>query len=676
MLLLELSLIRWLGANLVHLSYFSNIVLLGSFLGIGLGFLAARPDSKPPLWTLPLLAVLVLTILPGTIAVDRTGSDLIFFTSLSVSGPRPEVILPLVFLVVAGVLYGVGVMVGQCFFGLPRLTAYRLDLIGSLTGIAVFTMLSFLNTPPVVWAGLAVLLTAVLSWRTGSVSRFAAIGLVVMSLAGTSLLAAFTYESTRPDTLWSPYYKIETETVGTTIGDWTTVTANGVPHQAVTGARARSEFEPLYDLPYQRSTRTEPGDVLIVGAGTGTDVALALLEGADSVDAVEIDAQIRALGDTKNPDRPYQDPAVTHHIGDGREFLEQSDRTYDTILFALPDSLTLLAGSSQLRLESYLFTSDALEQVHERLADDGVFAMYNYYREPWLVGRLGATIADAFGHQPCIDLNAGNNAATIVVAKDPAMQACGTDTDVAALLAVAPPPVDDDRPFLYLRDPHIPTLYLVVIGFILLASLVSVRVVAGPLRRTLPYGDLFLLGVAFLLLETRAVTMFALLFGTTWLVNAIVFAGILVAVLAAVEVTRWLRTRGDGRIPLPVAYVVLFIAIAVAWAVPLEALLEAPPVLRAVLAGAITFAPVFAANIVFASRFANTPEPALAFGINLLGAMVGGCLEYIALITGYRALLIVAALLYIGALLLGRLRISQSAVDIPAAPAPVAGSTL
>ena len=45
MLFLELALIRWLGANIVHLSYFSNFVLLGSFLGIGLGFLRAGAKS-------------------------------------------------------------------------------------------------------------------------------------------------------------------------------------------------------------------------------------------------------------------------------------------------------------------------------------------------------------------------------------------------------------------------------------------------------------------------------------------------------------------------------------------------------------------------------------------------------------------------------------------------------
>jgi hypothetical protein len=46
MLFLELSLIRWSGAQVVHLSYFSNFILLGSFLGIGLGFLRANRSKR------------------------------------------------------------------------------------------------------------------------------------------------------------------------------------------------------------------------------------------------------------------------------------------------------------------------------------------------------------------------------------------------------------------------------------------------------------------------------------------------------------------------------------------------------------------------------------------------------------------------------------------------------
>ena len=67
----------------------------------------------------------------------------------------------------------------------------------------------------------------------------------------------------------------------------------------------------------------------------------------------------------------------------------------------------------------------------------------------------------------------------------------------------------------------------------------------GPLRQMRGYADLFLMGMAFLLLETRSITTFALLFGTTWLVNALVFAGVLLAVLLAIEVTRRYSPRGS-----------------------------------------------------------------------------------------------------------------------------------
>ena len=72
-----------------------------------------------------------------------------------------------------------------------------------------------------------------------------------------------------------------------------------------------------------------------------------------------------------------------------------------------------------------------------------------------------------------------------------------------------------------------------------------------------------------------------------------------------------------------------------------------------VAAVAIAFGPVFASNIVFATRFDTTEDATGAFAANLLGAMVGGCLEYLALIVGYPALLGLAGLLYLAAFLLG-----------------------
>jgi spermidine synthase len=72
---------------------------------------------------------------------------------------------------------------------------------------------------------------------------------------------------------------------------------------------------------------------------------------------------------------------VTRHVNDGRAFLQSTDKKYDLILFALPDSLTLVSGASQIRLESFLFTDRAIEEARDHLKPDGAFAMYNYYRE-------------------------------------------------------------------------------------------------------------------------------------------------------------------------------------------------------------------------------------------------------------------------------------------------------
>jgi hypothetical protein len=65
------------------------------------------------------------------------------------------------------------------------------------------------------------------------------------------------------------------------------------------------------------------------------------------------------------------------------------------------------------------------------------------------------------------------------------------------------------------------------------------------------------------------------------------------------------------------------------------------------------------ANLVFARRFSEVGTSTVAFGTNLLGAMLGGVLEYAALIIGYRGLTILAAALYGCAWFFGR-RISAS----------------
>ena len=175
------------------------------------------------------------------------------------------------------------------------------------------------------------------------------------------------------------------------------------------------------------------------------------------------------------------------------------------------------------------------------------------------------------------------------------------------------------------------------------------------------YVDLFFMGAAFLLLETRSVTTFALLFGTTWVVNALVFTGVLLAVLLAIEVTQ----RTKGRIPRPWIIAGVFLSLLVAFLIPNEMLLGLPVPLRLLAAVAISFAPVFFANLLFTSRFKDAANPTAAFAANLFGAMVGGTLEYLSLVLGYQWLLAVAALLYLAAVLTGQRYLAKARDGVP-----------
>jgi hypothetical protein len=138
-------------------------------------------------------------------------------------------------------------------------------------------------------------------------------------------------------------------------------------------------------------------------------------------------------------------------------------------------------------------------------------------------------------------------------------------------------------------------------------------------------------------------------------VNALVFAGVLVAVLVAIEVSRRWRISNPA-----VLYLALLDAVGIALIIPADALLAFDTAPRFALAMLIWFTPIFIANLVFAERFRNVEASNLAFGANLLGAMVGGLLEYVALLTGYQALLLLVAALYGAAFLTGRVHLRRS----------------
>src|SRR5688572_22303840 len=153
MLFVELALIRWAGSNVIHLSYFSNFVLLGSFLGIGIGFL--RGDRRRDLFPYAPLALAALVAFVRFFPVDVrvSGGTLLFFTTGNVAstGPPRWVTLPVLFVAVAAALACLAQGVARAFARFEPLEAYRWDVVGSISGIVAFSVLSFLGAPPVVW---------------------------------------------------------------------------------------------------------------------------------------------------------------------------------------------------------------------------------------------------------------------------------------------------------------------------------------------------------------------------------------------------------------------------------------------------------------------------------------------------------------------------------------------
>jgi len=643
MLFVELALIRWLGGNVLYLSYFSNIVLLGSFLGIGLGFLWSHRSGHSLLRYTPVVfGSLVLVVHNVPVNVTATGGDLIFFGGeLKPDGPPREIILPVIFLAVAALLACVGNGIAETFQKMRNLDAYQFDLVGSIIGIAAFTLLSFLGASPIVWG---VISSAILWW---TIKPRLPRELVLTVIPLLVLLVTLGIESREDGVIWTPYYKASTfDIAGLGVEDeGTGVLVNGVPHWFQTATYDL----PIYQTVYERRTDNSPArDLLVIGAGSGNDVSIGLHEGAEHVDAVEIDRRLFEVARDDHPTKPYDDPRVDVHIDDGRAFLERSSKEWDLMILALPDSLTLVQGASSIRLESYLFTKEAAEAYREHLTEDGVFSMYNLYREAWLVDRYAATLEEAFGHAPCVTKLDDTAFAVLTIGARPANVTCPA-SDVWIPTTGIPDPVDDDRPFPYLREASIPSFYLVALGLILLISLLLVRGVGGPLTGMRDHLDLFFMGVAFLLLETKNVVQFALLFGTTWLVNSLVFGGVMLSVLLAVVISKRVVVR---RLTIP--YALLGVTIVIGWLVPQSALLPLPTPLRLIFACALAFAPIFLANIIFAQRFRETSDSTNAFAANLIGAMVGGVLEYSSLLIGYRNLLVVAFLLYTAAVVAGR----------------------
>jgi hypothetical protein len=645
----ELICIRWLPAYVRFLGYFMNFIMLAAFLGIGVGIMLSRREKlRLPTFFVWLFVLIAVTRLSQFELYLPSTQVLYYVAGEKVAPPENGIVLPVIFSLVTISFVILARPLGRMFRELPPLQAYTLDILGSLAGIATFFVISYFSLPPYVWF---LILVFLILW-TLPASKWIAMAPFFL---GTILIVY----GIGLGNYWSPYYRIQV--TPNPNGEYV-ISVNNVGHQTATHYLNKESFYfRVYDLFGQKPFKK----VLVLGAGSGSDIAIALNNGAEKVDAVEIDPIIHKLGTKLNPDQPYDDPRVNIYINDGRSFLRNTTEKYDLIVFALPDSLTLTSSYSSLRLESFLLTTEAIESASHRLSDDGLIVLYNYYRQDFLVHKLAGMVDIVFDSPPYVTTYGLYGRAAVIIGGprlaelDPSLDIPYTESN----LSIAPSTrglqlpiighgrmrVDpsqalatDNWPFVYMPTPTIPTLYLGALGVISLLALLLI-VGAAP-REILSRFDwhFFLLGVAFMLLETRSLVTFGLLFGNTWMTNSLVFFAILSSVLLAILFNARFEMKH-----IWVFYILLFLFLLLNYFLPLNVLLGiSSPILRYGLASLLAFAPIFCANVVFSHSFRDSMAADIAFASNLLGSMVGGMLEYIALAFGYQVLLLFVLVFY------------------------------
>jgi SAM-dependent methyltransferase len=672
-LFVELVLIRWVASELRLFAFYKNFALIGAFLGLGLGFALYRVKKSSVVFDRSFLPLIFLTVFVVLI-LGRTGiCDFVLANQADTqeyiwAGYLEDetiarlldiafyAILFVVFSLIAVSHVPLGTLVASKFKGFMPLQGYTINIVGSLAGILLYTLISFLSWPPATWFLLSGIGAYYFLPSAPQRTRIVNGGFILLPVLLT-LIKPFNIEKT----LWSPYYRIDLNPVYSRNTEdlllGYELSVNQAWHQYMwnldpefieannQGDRLHFETRATdYEAPYDVAESLEK--VLIVGAGSGNDVAGALRAGANHITAVEIDPLIVDIGRELHPEHPYTEiDGVDLVIEDARSFFRRDQGKYDLIVFGLLDSHTLFSSASSLRLDNFVYTKESLAEVRGLLEDDGVLVLSFGVpsQNEWIGLRLYRILTDVFGHPPQTYESSGGST-LFVIGLSPFTELQWDDPrliyredyvyhdDIEA--------TTDQWPFLYLKERGVPETYIIgLIGVILLSFVMTRRILPNFRNYN---AHFFFMGAAFFLLETKSITEIALLLGSTWVVNAVVIAAILcMIVIANVLVERFKIL--DAR-PY---YFLLIVSLLFNYFVSISTFLGLSLVFRLVFASLAQALPLFFAGIIFAISFKQADSVEIALGSNLLGSILGGVFEYASLALGIRSLYLFAMMFYI-----------------------------
>jgi hypothetical protein len=336
-------------------------------------------------------------------------------------------------------------------------------------------------------------------------------------------------------------------------------------------------------------------------------------------------------------------------IDDARHYLSSSDQQFDLIIFGVLEARSLFSQFSNLRLDNYVYTVEAIEAAEAHLKPGGILWLNIWVPQPWVLTKFDLLMGTVFGTDYFVLNGKGSQHYSFVGGKEveldalqsrmlevPNVQAVDPETVAGGELVTVP---TDDWPYVFYRTRQFPITFLSVI--VLLVAISVVPLVLSNRNALRIQWDFFFLGAGFLLVETWAVIRMALVAGTTWLVNSAVFAGVLLFVLLA----NWIVSKGFVR-NIRLVFVALFASLVFLYLFPFNGLLRLPNQLAIGIAAFLLTIPIFFAGIVYSILFKQAEVPSLALSSNLLGAILGGFSEYFSMLVGNRMIALLALLLY------------------------------
>jgi spermidine synthase len=715
-LFLEMLLIRWVSTEIRIFAYLQNTVLVVCFLGLGLGCFTCRQPIVLRQLLIPLFILMVLMAVPLTrLALGSTSDmlgtlgDLVIWGVSFHSSPWETMVYTSLGLVIT---FCIMVLIVLMFIPIGRILgrlmddhpstiwAYSVNVAGSLVGTWLFVLLSVLYQPPIMW--FVVFAVFMLFFIPRSVRWWQLNLVLLLSIVALSWFASKTAHSL--EVVWSPYQKLvlqETPVSGygymkrlkhlvnlfspgtfreesstdnveqehNQLGKYL-LTVNNAGYQGLINlnedyvASHPHIFSPKmnglsqYDIPLL--LHPHPQSFLIVGAGTGNDVAGGLRHGVQQITAVEIDPAIISMGKKYHPEKPYDSQAVRLVNDDARSFFATTHERYDVIAFGLLDSHTTTAMTNA-RLDNYVYTKEAIARAKSLLAKGGVMVLSFEAQKPFIADRMAGVLREVFGTEP-IAFNLPRSSygwggvMFITGDLDTARRQINQNQQLASLIderqknrplffTYSTRIITDDWPYVYLQTPRIPMLYYLLAGLMVLLLLFCHNFLHTPLLIngwTRSNWHFFFLGAAFLLLEVQNISKASVALGNTWEVNAVIVSGVLVMILIAN-----LLAAKFPRMPLGAVYASLIGTCLALYFVDLSRLAFLPYATKALIVGCLTTLPMIFSGIVFIRSFAVVAGKDIALGANLIGALVGALLQSVTFITGIKALLLIVAGLYL-----------------------------